>query len=306
MLAGEIKKVIIEKLKNSKYFSVILDCTLNTSHEEQMSIILRCVDISMSPVNVEELFLGFLLLDDTLGKKLFDKPVDVLNNLELDIDNVRGQDYDNGANMKGQYKGVQSRLLQLNPRRFYCPCGCYSLNLALCDMATCCSKAKSFYGSVQRIYTLVSSSTKRWKIFKENVTSLTLKPLSQSRWESYIESVRAIRFQTSQIKKVLFQLANVDDPKTKSEAECLVTYEINKFVFLLGMIIWYEVLNNVNKVSKHLQEEDMHIDVAIDHLKGLISFFKSYRESGFESTMVDAKEIVSELEIEPKFCKSYT
>ncbi|XP_022842855.1 zinc finger MYM-type protein 1-like [Olea europaea var. sylvestris] len=255
MLAGEIKKVIIEKLK----------------------------------------------VNDTSGKGLFDELVDALNNLELDIDDVRGQGYDNGANMKGQHKGVQSRLLQLNPRAFYSPCGCHSLNLALCDVATCCSKVKSFFGVVQRIYTLFSSSTKRWKIFKENVTGLTLKPLSQTRWESHIESVRAIRFQTPQIKKALLQLANIDDPKTKSEAECLATYEIDNFEFLLGMIIWYEVLNNVNRVSKHLQAEDMHIDVAIDHLKSLISFFKSYRESGFESAMVDAKEIASELEIEPIF-----
>ncbi|XP_022880729.1 zinc finger MYM-type protein 1-like [Olea europaea var. sylvestris] len=214
-------------------------------------MILRCVDISTSPVKIEELFLGFLLVDDTSSKELFEELVDALNNLELDIDNVRGQGYDNGANMKGQHKGVQSRLLQLNPRAFYIPCGCHSLSLALCDMATCCSKAKSFFGVMQRIYTLFSSSTKRWKVFKKNVTGLTIKPLSQTRWESHIESVRAIRFQAP--------------------------------------------------VSKQLQAEDLHIDVVIDHLKGHISFFKSYRESGFESAMVDAKEIASELEIEPIF-----
>ena len=40
------------------------------------------------------------------------------------------------------------------------------------------------------------------------------------------------------------------------------------------MIIWYDVLFALNFVSKNLQSKDMHIDVAIDQLKGLISFLK--------------------------------
>ena len=47
----------------------------------------------------------------------------------------------------------------------------------------------------------------------------------------------------------------------------------------------------------------MHIDVAIDQLKGLISYFKGYRENGFISTMNSSKKIVLKLEIEPVFCE---
>ena len=38
--------------------------------------------------------------------------------------------------------------------------------------------------------------------------------------------------------------------------------------FLVGMVIWYEILNKVNKVSKVLQKKDMNIDDAISLLKG--------------------------------------
>jgi hypothetical protein len=55
------------------------------------------------------------------------------------------------------------------------------------------------------------------------VPSLTLKPLSQTRWESRIESLKAIKFQTPQIRDVLLQLANTsEDPKTKSELKLIV------------------------------------------------------------------------------------
>ena len=77
------------------------------------------------------------------------------------VGDLRGQGYDNCSNMKGKHKGVQKKVLEVNPRAFYTPCGCHSLNLALCDMANSCLKAKSFFGIVQCIYILFSSSTKR-------------------------------------------------------------------------------------------------------------------------------------------------
>jgi hypothetical protein len=80
---------------------------------------------------------------------------------------------------------------------------------------------------------LFSSSTKRCKVLQDNVSSLTLKSLSQTRWESRIESIKAIKIQTPQIRDALLQLANTsEDPKTKSEANCLATYEIKSFKFL--------------------------------------------------------------------------
>ncbi|XP_022856631.1 uncharacterized protein LOC111377737 [Olea europaea var. sylvestris] len=263
MFADEVRSAIVTKVKYAKYFSVILDCTPNASNEEQMSLVIRCMDNSVDSPMVQEYWIDFLKVHDASGFGLFVELKNVLKNLELDIDidNIRGQGYDNGANMSGRHRGVQKRLLEINPRAFYTPCGYHSLNPTSCDMENCCSKAMSFFGVIQRIYTVFSSSPKQWKFFKDKVQGLTLKPLLQIRWESHVENVKPIKKQSVQVRDTLLDLANiVEDPKTKTE--------------------------------------NMDINETIKLLQALIKFLGDYRESEFASAMDDAKQMASEMGIE--------
>ena len=80
---------------------------------------------------------------------------------DLDINDIRGQLYDNRSNMKGKNQGVQKRLLDINPRAYYTPCGCHNLNLVLGDMDNSYTRAVSFFKVLEHIYSLFASSTKR-------------------------------------------------------------------------------------------------------------------------------------------------
>lgn len=76
--------------------------------------------------------------------------------------------------MRGKNKGVQARLLQINPRALFVPCGAHTLNLTVADAAKRSVDAIGYFGILHKLYTLFSASTQRWAI-------LTLKMWTETR-----------------------------------------------------------------------------------------------------------------------------
>lgn len=295
------KEKILEEVRAAKYFGIILDCTPDISHQEQMTLVLRYVDMTGIP-NIVERFVEFLKVDDSSGEGLTDELINALEKNNLEIMDARAQDYDNGSNMKGKEKGVQSRVKKINKRAMHVSCCAHSLNLVLCEMASCHKEAMTFFGVIQRLYTLVSASTKRWDIFKVYCTNLTLKPLSDTRWESHVESVKTVRFQLGNVCSALEKIAETtSDPAVRSEALSLVEHSLKSLEFVLGLVLWYDLLQAVNRVSKTLQAVDSTLDTTLQHLQGLKSFIQDYRENGFKKALTTARELVESLGCESEF-----
>jgi len=91
---------------------------------------------------------------------------------------------------------------------------------------------------------------------------LTLKSLSDTRWEYRVNSVKAIRFHISEVIEALEEvLETTNDPKSKYEAHSFVVNELESYEFILSLVIWYEILVEVNIVSKHLQIENIDLEI---------------------------------------------
>ena len=74
---------------------------------------------------------------------------EVLQENDIDLQNCRGQGYDNGANMAGIYRGAQAIILEKNPQALFCPCSAHSLNLCGVHAAESSTEVKSFFGNIQ-------------------------------------------------------------------------------------------------------------------------------------------------------------
>ncbi|GFT63851.1 zinc finger MYM-type protein 1 [Trichonephila clavipes] len=75
------------------------------------------------------------IVTETTGEYLTNAILGEQEKNGLDIENCRGQGYDNGANMVGINSGVKTRILNRNPKALFTPCGCHSLNLSFVEAA---------------------------------------------------------------------------------------------------------------------------------------------------------------------------
>ena len=57
----------------------------------------------------------------------------------------------------------------------------------------------------------------------------------------------------------------------------------------------------INSESINLQSEDMHIEIAMYQLKGILAYFKNQRQNAFTCAMISAKEIANEMDVELNF-----
>lgn len=105
---------------------------------------------------IKEHFLCFVNVEATTVLNLSTVILDKLTDLKIPFENCRGQAYDNGANMNSRHQGVQARLLRINPRAVFVPCGAHILNLVIADAAKSSKDAVGFFGYVQKLFTFFS------------------------------------------------------------------------------------------------------------------------------------------------------
>ncbi|KAM4534234.1 zinc finger MYM-type protein 1-like [Odontesthes bonariensis] len=82
IISSETLRTIVRHIQSAKYFSIILDCTPDLSHKEQMSVIVRIVHLQLQP-DIKEYFLGYIDVEETTGLSLSNVILEKLKELGI-------------------------------------------------------------------------------------------------------------------------------------------------------------------------------------------------------------------------------
>ena len=111
--------------------------------------------------------------------------------------------------MAGNYNGAQAAILEKNPQALFSPCSAQSLNLRGVHAAESSAVVKSFFGNIQRLYTLFSFTPSRWTILQE-AAGVSLHKLSTTRWSARKEAVKPLEKRPREILDVVKGLKDQD------------------------------------------------------------------------------------------------
>lgn len=117
-LCGEhVMSVILNEQSNAKYYIIIVDVTPVSTHVEQTIFILRYLhfDDKEKMYEIKERFLAFVDCNKKTGEDIANLIRETLKNYNIPLIDCRGQGYDNGSNMKGEYNEAQSHILNDSP-----------------------------------------------------------------------------------------------------------------------------------------------------------------------------------------------
>ncbi|XP_065643047.1 uncharacterized protein LOC136074638 [Hydra vulgaris] len=251
-----------------------------------MTMIIRFLDVISNPENgiaattsIKEHFLDFVPLKETTGAVMAETIITQLGKMSLSIENLRRQEYDNGRNMRGENKSVQRKFLDQS-RVLFIPCCAHTLNLAVNDAVKCCLEATAFFDPVQSVYVFFSASNRRWEVLSQYVSNLTVKKLNETRWESRIDALKSLRYRLGDIYDALAEIANdtnltgASGNSTRVDAR-FIANAISSFKFVVFLVVWYDVLFEINMTSMQLQAKELDMHGAIN-LKKVLKKLRSF------------------------------
>ncbi|KAJ6792331.1 zinc finger MYM-type protein 1-like [Iris pallida] len=162
--AQEILQNILKEFKNDFFFLIYGDESSNISGKEQMVVALRFVD---SGGNVKERFIGVVHVMETSSLSLKYAIDNLFAHHDLSLMKVWGQGYDGRSNMKGEFSGLKTLIMNENKSAYYVHCFAHQLQLALVALARKHVDIADFFNMISTLMNVVGASCKRKDMIRQ-------------------------------------------------------------------------------------------------------------------------------------------
>ena len=132
LLAKAVRSSFVKKSNASPFWLIILDSLSDVFRVDQLSVVIRWVQIEGDNCSVVESFMGFVKVTSPDAKGIASTAKKFIETLGIDFGKIRGQGYDGASVMSGVHAGVQSLIQEASSSPVpFVHCGCHSLNLVI-------------------------------------------------------------------------------------------------------------------------------------------------------------------------------
>lgn len=286
VLADQVRQKIVQNVQAAKWYTVIADEVTDVSNKEQLSIVLRYIDGDSQ--SVREDLVGFVECDMGIsGRSLANKIISYLEELGLDLNNLRGQAYDGAGNMAGSVNGTAAVISQQYPLATYLHCSSHCLNLAVVKSLEVTS-VRNMMGVIGRTYQFYAAHPKRQRALEEAISNCQpssaahkLKDMCRTRWLQRIDAIEVFKCLHQSIVTCMERIYN-DGPRLWSTDSLTdargLQLAITSTDFLCALVITNSCLMHLQALTSNLQAETRDIVSAVREIENVTATIQDVRD----------------------------
>ncbi|PIA40218.1 hypothetical protein AQUCO_02500131v1 [Aquilegia coerulea] len=290
--AVETTNVILKELGDA-FFFVLIDESRDISVKEQMDVVIRFVDDKGCVI---ERFWGFVHVRETTALSLKATLEELFSKHGLSIGRLCGQGYDGASNMRGQFGGLKTLIMNENESAYYVHCFAHQLQLALVGVAKNHPRIALLFNLTSNALNIVGVSCKKHaskviqKIQSGDILSgqglnqeTALKRSGDTRWGSHYGTLVSFILMHSSVIDVLeVVMENALTSEQRGEA-CALLDQMQSFEFIFNLHLMKDILGITSELSKALQREDQEIVNVITLVKVAKQRLNAMRNDGWDS-----------------------
>jgi len=303
-ISEDITSQIQLAIKMSRMLSISVDSTFDASRKEQVSFVIRYVDELLG--DVFERVVAVKESPATSGQDLYElfKSIMEKKNFHWKEEFV-GQSYDGASNISGNYKGLQARIKQENPRALFVWCHAHRLALIVKQAVSSDSNTIDLFGYLESLYVFIWCSKKRAALFRENQIeysqSHAVKRVSTTRWSSHSAAINTVLKCHDALLKTLNKIKENEkgDPVVGSTCSGLITY-FTSYKFVLTVFVFKHLFDILEPVTKQFQSRDLDVLLATNILQNsILKFIKLRKNFKHVQTVADEFSQNSAISFDP-------